>query len=75
MLELLDSHSTELVISLGITSHFMEQPTTLHFQVVKHILPYVKGTINYGKGCEIEYLDRFIDSDLRSDLVGSKGTS
>lgn len=39
---------TDLSFSVGIASRFMEEPTTLHFQVVKHILRYVKGTIDYG---------------------------
>ena len=56
----------------------MEKPTTLHFQVVKHILRYVKGTIdyglNYGKGREIEDLVGFSDSDHGGDKVGGRST-
>ena len=69
----------DLSYAVGIASRFMEQPTTLHFQVVKHILRYVKGTVdyglNYGKGREIEDLVGFTDSDLGGDAVGSKSTS
>lgn len=68
-----------LSLSVGIASRFMEEPTTLHFQVVKHILRYVKGTVDYGlnngRGCEIEDLIDFTDSDLGGDPVDSKSTS
>ena len=33
---------------VGIESRFMERPTIKHLQEVKHILRYIKGTINYG---------------------------
>ncbi|XP_042753315.1 secreted RxLR effector protein 161-like [Lactuca sativa] len=69
----------DLSYSVGIASRFTEEPTTLHFQVVKHILRYVKGTVdyglNYGRGREIEDLVGFTDSDLGGDLVNSKSTS
>jgi hypothetical protein len=29
-------------------SRFMEAPTTEHMSVVKHLLRYIAGTINYG---------------------------
>ncbi|KAL4567198.1 hypothetical protein LXL04_022774 [Taraxacum kok-saghyz] len=61
----------DLSFSVGIASRFMEKPTTLHFQVVKHILRYVKGTIDYGinyeKGREVEDLVGFSDSDHGGD--------
>lgn len=40
---------TELDLSyeVGVASHFIEQPTTLKFQVVKDFLQYVKGTPSY----------------------------
>ncbi|XP_023769039.1 uncharacterized mitochondrial protein AtMg00810-like [Lactuca sativa] len=69
----------DLSFSVGITSRFMEEPAILHFQVVKHILRYVKGTvdygINYGRGHEIEDFVGFTDSDLGGDPVDSKRTS
>lgn len=33
--------------SVGVVSRFMEKPTVLHLSVVKRILRYVKGTLNY----------------------------
>ncbi|KAI3747128.1 hypothetical protein L6452_09575 [Arctium lappa] len=69
----------DLSFSVGIASRFMEKPTTLHFHIVKRILRYVKGTLNYGlnygKGREIEPLVGFSDSDHGGDSVESKSTS
>ncbi|XP_023741071.1 secreted RxLR effector protein 161-like [Lactuca sativa] len=69
----------DISYAVGIASHFMEQPTTLYFQVVKHILRYVKGTIDYGLNCgngrEVEDLVGFSDSDHDGDKVGGNSTS
>ncbi|XP_047331584.1 uncharacterized mitochondrial protein AtMg00810-like [Impatiens glandulifera] len=43
---------------VGIVSRYMEKPTTLHQQTIKHILRYMKGTTSYGiqlrRGREVE---------------------
>ncbi|XP_047341212.1 uncharacterized mitochondrial protein AtMg00810-like [Impatiens glandulifera] len=61
---------------VGIVSRYMEQPTTLHQQVVKHILLYMKGTKSYRiqlrKGREVEELVSFTNSDLASDTNDRK---
>ncbi|GJZ85769.1 zinc finger, CCHC-type containing protein [Tanacetum coccineum] len=68
-----------LAYYLGIASRFMEKPTTLHFKVVKQILRYVKGTLNYGlnyvKGKEVEHLVGFSDGDHVGDVVGARSKS
>ncbi|GKA44214.1 putative RNA-directed DNA polymerase [Tanacetum coccineum] len=68
----------DLSYSVGIASRFMEKPTTLHFQVVKRILRYIKGTLDYGinyeKGSEFKDLVGFTDSDHGGDPVGGKST-
>ncbi|XP_023513259.1 uncharacterized protein LOC111777776 [Cucurbita pepo subsp. pepo] len=38
----------DLSYVVGIMSSYMEKPTMMHHQVVKHILHYVKGTTSYG---------------------------
>ena len=69
----------DLSFSVGIASCFIEKPTTLHFQVVKHILRYVKGTIdyrlNYGKCRKVEDMVEFSDNDFGGDKTGDKHTS
>ena len=80
MSKVLDTHTQpNLLYTFGIASRFMEQPTTLHFEVPKHILWYVKRTIdyrlNYRKGHEVEELVGFSDSDHGGDKVGEKSKS
>ena len=36
-----------LLYVVGIVSRYMEKPTMMHHQAVKHILCYVKGTTSY----------------------------
>jgi Reverse transcriptase (RNA-dependent DNA polymerase) len=38
----------DLAFSVGMVSRFMEKPTMEHMAAVKHILRYVKGTLNFG---------------------------
>lgn len=38
----------DLSFLVGVVSRFMEKPTIKHFQAVKAILRYIKGTLNYG---------------------------
>nr|GEW35625.1 hypothetical protein [Tanacetum cinerariifolium] len=58
---------------------FYEKPTTLHFRVVKRILRYIRGTLDYGinyeKGSEFKELVGFTDSDHGGDVVSGKSTS
>ncbi|XP_023769840.1 uncharacterized mitochondrial protein AtMg00810-like [Lactuca sativa] len=65
----------DIANSVGIVSRFMEKPTKQHQVAVKHILRYVKGTIDYGlsytkggKNCVIGYTD----SDLARDVEDRK---
>jgi hypothetical protein len=51
----------------------------MHLKAVKHILCYLKGTIDfglvYGKGRGEEVITGFIDNDLAGDLDDRKSTS
>lgn len=38
----------DIAYSVGIVSRYMEKPTTMHLNVVKRILRYIKGTLNFG---------------------------
>ncbi|KAL7617031.1 hypothetical protein Lser_V15G00150 [Lactuca serriola] len=68
----------DIAYSVGIVSRFMERPTKQHQVAVKHILRYVKGTVDYGlsytkgrKNCVIGYTN----SDLARDVEDRKSTS
>jgi hypothetical protein len=69
----------DLAFAVGYVSRFMERPTVEHLQVVKCVLRYMAGTLDYG----LHYKRapgkaRFIgycDSDLVGDIDTSKSTS
>jgi hypothetical protein len=65
---------------MGIVSRFMKTPTTEHMAAVKHILRYVKGTIDMGccyKKMPEENLNfvGFSNSDMAGDLDDRKSTT
>ncbi|XP_047332456.1 uncharacterized mitochondrial protein AtMg00810-like [Impatiens glandulifera] len=68
----------DISYAIEIVSRYIEKPTTLHQQTVKHILRYAKGTTNYGiqlrRGREVEELVCFTDSDLVGDTGDIKST-
>jgi hypothetical protein len=60
-----------------MTSRFIEKPTVMHMKVVKQIMRYLNGTLNfclvYTQGRE-ELLVGYTDSDVGGDLVGRRST-
>jgi hypothetical protein len=74
--------NTRLDISyaVGLASRFMESPNSEHWAVVKRIVRYISGTIDYGckytKGGEAGLnLLGYTDSDHGGDLVLRKSTT
>ncbi|CAM8989664.1 unnamed protein product [Rhodiola kirilowii] len=71
----------DLAYSVGIVSRYMEFPTTEHMAAVKHILRYVKGTLDLGcfyqkkKGEEELHLVGYSDSDMAGDVDDRKSTT
>jgi uncharacterized protein YwlG (UPF0340 family) len=61
-----------------MASRFMEKPTAKHLNVVKQILRYLKGTLNYGlvytQERKQELLVGYSDSDVGGDVVGRRST-
>ncbi|XP_074323266.1 secreted RxLR effector protein 161-like [Apium graveolens] len=68
----------DITYAVGVVSRFMEKPTVKHQQAVKHILRYVKGTVNYGLAYKNEQSGKilvgFSDSDLAGDVVDMRST-
>lgn len=68
----------DLMYAVGIASRYMEKPTQKHQQIVKQILRYVKGTMDFGLTYEKD--DRkhevlgYTNSSWISDLDDSKST-
>jgi hypothetical protein len=61
-----------------MASRFIEKPTVMHMKVVKQIMRYLNGTLNfclvYTQGREEELLVGYTDSDVGGDLVGRRST-
>lgn len=68
----------DLSFSVGMASRFMEKPTAKHFNAVKQILRYLKGTLNHGlvytQEGKHELLMGYSDSDVGGDVVGRRST-
>ena len=68
----------DISYAVGVVSRFMEMPTNKHQQAVKHILRYVRGTIDYGLVYKNEgngkALHGFSDSDLAGDVIDRRST-
>lgn len=70
----------DITYAVGIVSRYMEKRATDHLAAVKHILRYVKGTLNFGCFCksgeEISMsLCGYSDSDLAGDVDDRKSTT
>ena len=69
----------ELSFAVGVASRFMERPTVMHYKVVKQILRYLKGTMQfglvYGRGGGAEVITGFTNSDIARDMDDRKSTS
>ncbi|KAI3739706.1 hypothetical protein L2E82_30117 [Cichorium intybus] len=68
----------DISYSVGVVSRFMESPKESHLKAVKHILRYIKGTVDYGlvykKGGDRKLVG-FSDSSYGTDLDDRKGTT
>ena len=68
-----------LSYDVGMVNRYMENPTMMHHQAVKHILHYVKRTTSYGLKYQREQgseeLDNFTDNDLAGVIDDIKTTS
>ncbi|KAD0040246.1 hypothetical protein E3N88_44886 [Mikania micrantha] len=68
----------DLAYSVGYVSRYMQSPRASHYQAVKYILRYIKGTtdlgIHYKKGGSNMLLG-FSDSSFAVDLDDGKGTT
>ena len=69
----------DLLFSVGILSRYMENPNQEHYNGVKQVLRYVKGTKDYGllykKGELKGELIGYSDSDFAGDFHDQKSTS
>jgi hypothetical protein len=75
---LLHTTRPDLSFAVGLANRFMEKPTVKHLNVVKQIMRYLKGTLDFGlvytQERKEEMLVGYTDSDLGGDLVGRRST-
>ncbi|XP_027922735.1 uncharacterized protein LOC114180632 [Vigna unguiculata] len=67
-----------LMLSVGITSRFMEEPRYSHWKALKRILRYVKGTMSFGllfTKSDNYRLTGYSDSDWCGDMDDRKSTA
>ncbi|XP_071918955.1 secreted RxLR effector protein 161-like [Coffea arabica] len=67
----------DIMHAISLISRYMENPKETHLLIVKRILRYLPGTIEYGlfyKNDEKSNLFGFIDSDYAHDLDDRKST-
>jgi hypothetical protein len=69
---------TNICFAVNTLSHYMVEPRGVHLIAVKHVMRYLKGTIDYGlkyvSNREIS-LQGFTDSDWAGSVVDRKSTS
>ncbi|XP_035838071.1 secreted RxLR effector protein 161-like [Helianthus annuus] len=68
----------DLSYSVGVISRFMQEPKESHLKVLKHILRYVKGTLNFGlkyKRGRISSIVGYSDSSHSTDQSDGKSTT
>ena len=68
----------DICFSVNTLSQFMSEPRKYHFIAAKHILRYVRGTIQYGLSfyCSNDLqLHGFLDTDWAGCIVDRKSTS
>ena len=68
----------DIAFSVEIVSTFIEKPTIMHQNVVKRILRYVKGTLDFGltymKDSGNNMLTGYLDNDLAGHIDDKKST-
>ncbi|XP_058775925.1 secreted RxLR effector protein 161-like [Vicia villosa] len=68
----------DLSLSVGIVSHFMEEPIYAHWKALKRILQYIQGIVSPGmfySKIEDYKLNGYSDNDWCSDINDRKSTS
>ena len=70
----------DIAMAMGKVSRYMSNPGKVHWEAVKWILRYLKGTVDYGplfdaKSYNAKALIGYVDVDYGQDLDGRKATT
>ena len=63
---------------MNTLSHFLTDPRNVHLIATKHILRYLRGTIDYGLKYDVNQkinLEGYVDSDWAGSAINRKSTS
>lgn len=61
----------DIAYSVGVINRYMERPTVMHYNAVKRIMRYIKGTLHFGLVYTREVGNYLLSGYLDSDLTGS----
>ena len=68
----------DMCFAVNTLIHFLTDPIHVHLIVAKHILRYLKGTVDYGLKYEANQrinLEGYVDSDWAGSSIDRKSTS
>jgi len=67
----------DIAQAVGVVSRFMNNPGRGHWEAVKWILRYLRGTSHYSLcfGGSNSYLQGYVDSDMVGDIDGGRSTT
>ena len=68
----------DIFFAMNTLSQFLTNPRHVHLITVKHILRYLKGTVDYGLKYEVNHninLEGYVDLDWASSSIDRKSTS
>lgn len=67
----------DIAHAVGVVSRFLANPGKGHWDAVKWILRYIRGTTSYclSFGCSKPFLEAFTDADLAGDVDSYRSTS
>ena len=68
----------DILFAMNTLSQFLTDPRNVHLIAAKHILRYLKGTVDYGLKYEVNQkinLEVYVDSDWASSAIDRKSTS
>ena len=66
------------MFSVSLLSRYLTKPIEIHFQAIKKVFRYIKGTLRYGISYEKDgntELTAYTDNDYAGDLEDRKNTS
>jgi hypothetical protein len=68
----------DICFSVNTLSHFLVEPRHVHLVVAKHVMSYLKGTLDYGLSYDGDHnftLSGYTDSDWAGSVSDKKSTS